>query len=110
MLLLCGGRADHGGVVERRTDAPEGVDVLAMRLRDRRTHALLQALLQVGACPPDLSVSKLQGLVEQPCSSPLCLAWPGLRATFGSEAAQTRHGDRSRTRTHGQDAAVRRRD
>jgi len=37
MLLLCGGRADRGGVVERSTDPPEGLVVLATQLRDRRS-------------------------------------------------------------------------
>jgi hypothetical protein len=76
MLLLCGGRADRGGVVERRTDPSEGLVVLATQLRDRRTHAFLQALLKVGTCPPDLAVGQLRDLIEQPCPSPLCLAWP----------------------------------
>jgi len=83
LLLLGGGFADRGGIVERGTDPSEGVVVLATQLRDRRTHALLQSLLQVGTCPADLAVGQLRDLVQQPCPNPLCPAGYGFSGNLG---------------------------
>src|SRR5674476_61262 len=83
LLLLGGCVADRSCVIERETDSPKRVVVLVTQLRDHRSHALLEALLQVGACPPDLAVGELRNLVEHACPSPLCLAWHGFSGNLG---------------------------
>jgi len=83
LLLLSGGLTDCGSVVERKTDSPKGVTMLAAQLRYSRAHALLQPLLQVGTSPSDLSVGQLRDLVEQPCSSAVLPAWQSFAGSVG---------------------------